>query len=76
MAFGAGSEVAHQGVRAMMGGSSSGHAEAAPEAPQQQQADPTTTGQDSGEFPNDYDNQTMHAEACGSDGVAPNPEGI
>ena len=41
MAFGAGREVAHQGVRAMMGGSSSGHAaQAAPEAPQQQQADP------------------------------------
>ena len=25
MAFGAGSEIAHQGVRAMMGGGSSGH---------------------------------------------------
>ena len=39
MAFGAGSEIAHQGVRAMMGGGSSGHGghEGHQEAPQQQQ---------------------------------------
>lgn len=37
MAFGAGSEIAHQGVRAMMGGGSSGHAPAQ-EAPQNQSA--------------------------------------
>ena len=35
MALGAGSEVGHQAVRAMMGGGSSGHG--AQEAPQQQQ---------------------------------------
>ena len=37
MALGAGSEVGHQAVRAMMGGGSSSHAPAQ-EAPQQQQA--------------------------------------
>ena len=36
MALGAGSEIAHQGVRAMMGGSGSGHGGQG-EAPQQQQ---------------------------------------
>ena len=36
MAFGAGSEIAHQGVKAMMGSGSSGHSEPA----QQQQAAP------------------------------------
>ena len=35
MAFGAGSEIAHQGVRAMMGGSGSGHGS----APQEQQSE-------------------------------------
>ena len=45
MAFGAGSEIAHQGVRALMGGSGSSHSEpqqqqqqAAPQQYQQQQA--------------------------------------
>ena len=36
MAFGAGSEIAHQGVRAMMGGGSSGHGGHGGEAPAQQ----------------------------------------
>jgi hypothetical protein len=36
MAFGAGSEIAHQGVRAMMGGGS-GHGQAPQEQQQQQQ---------------------------------------
>ncbi len=38
MAFGAGSEIAHQGVRALMGGGGSSHSE--PQQQQQQQAAP------------------------------------
>ena len=36
MAFGAGSEIAHQGVRAMMGGGGGGHGQAPAEGGQSQ----------------------------------------
>ena len=40
MAFGAGSEIAHQGVRAMMGGGGGGHGQAPAEQEQYQQQPP------------------------------------
>ena len=47
MAFGAGSEIAHQGVRAMMGGGSSGHGGSGEghQAPQQSQQQMEMSGQ-------------------------------
>ena len=55
MAFGAGSEIAHQGVRAMMGGSS-GHGSQAPVegGQQQQQMAPVQGGE--------YDNQQAYQQ--------------